>query len=81
MSSKKQEKKAGEEEATQSQKTEEKKAESEYEDDGEEYEQKAEFKAHRKFMYTLGRMLKYASWLLGGVFLYHLYLVTNTDKP
>ena len=26
-------------------------------------------------------MLKYASWLLGGVFLYHVYLVSNKDKP
>ena len=32
-------------------------------------------------MYTLGRLLKYASWLVGGIFLYHFYLVVKKDKP
>ena len=46
-----------------------------------EYEQKAEFRAHRKIMYTFGRLLKYTSWLLGSIFLYHVYLVFKKEKP
>ena len=57
-----------------------KQKEQEYEDD-EEFEQKAEFKAHRRFMFILGKIFKYTCWLTGGVFLYHYYLVTNKDKP
>ena len=57
-----------------------KRKEQEYEDD-EEFEQKAEFKAHRRFMFILGKIFKYTCWLTGGIFLYHYYLVTNKDKP
>jgi len=32
-------------------------------------------------MYIFGKMVKYTSWLLGGIFLYHYYLVTKKDKP
>ena len=50
-------------------------------DDDDEYEQKAEFKSHRRAMFLFGKFLKYSIWLASGVFLYHFYLVMNKDKP
>ena len=32
-------------------------------------------------MFILGKMLKYTCWFMSGVFFYHLYLVTNKEKP
>ena len=32
-------------------------------------------------MYTFGRLLKYTTWLIGGIFLYHFYLVKKKDVP
>ena len=32
-------------------------------------------------MFLIGKALKYTCWFFGGVFLYHVYLVTNKDKP
>jgi len=32
-------------------------------------------------MYMFGKFLKYTSWFLGGVFMYHFYCVMRKDKP
>ena len=32
-------------------------------------------------MYTFGRLLKYTTWLMGGIFLYHFCLVKKKDVP
>lgn len=32
-------------------------------------------------MFILGKAFKYTCWFAGGIFLYHLYLVFNKDKP
>ena len=47
----------------------------------EEFEQKAEFKTYRRIMFLFGKLLKYTCWLGMSIFFYHLYLVTNKEKP
>lgn len=62
-------------------KEEVKRKESEYEEDDDEYEQKAEFTPYRRFGYAFGKMFKYGCWLLGGIFIYHIAMVVKKDKP
>ena len=38
-------------------------------------------KSHRKFMFALGKAIKYSLWGFTALFFYHLYLVTKTEKP
>lgn len=49
--------------------------------EGDDHEQRAEFKTHRKFMFAFGKFLKYTSWAALGLFFYHFYLVMYKDKP
>ena len=32
-------------------------------------------------MYTFGRIVKYTTWLMAGIFMYHFYLVKKKDVP
>jgi len=41
----------------------------------------ATFKTYRKFLFTMGKLLKYTCWFMGSLFLYHVYLVMKKDKP
>ena len=47
----------------------------ENEESEEDFERKAEFKAHRKFMFTMGKLFKYTCWFMTSLFLYHYYVV------
>ena len=38
-------------------------------------------KAHRKFLFALGKAIKYSMWFLTAFFFYHMYLVVYKQKP
>ena len=38
-------------------------------------------KSHRKFLFALGKAIKYSLWGFTALFFYHLYLVTKKEKP
>ena len=54
-----------------------KKEEQEYEEE----EETNKFKTHRRFMFALGKTLKYTMWASFAYYCYHLYLVWNKKKP
>jgi import inner membrane translocase subunit TIM50 len=47
----------------------------------EEEPQSNEFKPHRKFLFMLGKGIKWTLWAAFALYMYHMYLVVKKDKP